>query len=287
MSGFYLSVCLLSLDISVVSVSSALGQGVICGADKLLFKLLSANQGGCVNAVILKPVYKFIFNKGRKLSLFLALISVLMSGCNSTWFYRPDNKVYMAFEDISPNKPFQLLSSSGNTLQALLIPTTTLSKQTLFVYFHENAGNITRQDALAVLDYALALKDDKRWERIFLGGTSLGGNILLNALADYPRESEFDLVFIDSSFMSYEQVAADMVKNKPGGSVAEVVARWIISDEYAPAKKASISLTGSLIVAHCNNDQLIKINRGQYLYENSESPKKMAGTRSLCPCSRF
>lgn len=212
---------------------------------------------------------------------------------------------------ISKQAPFFLQSSSGNLLHSLFIPTEGLSKNTLLVHFHGNAGNITWtsqrygwltkygfdllvfdysgygvstgepspqttwQDALTILDYSLEQKALQGWDRVVLAGTSLGGNVLLHALANYPQKNQFDLVFIDSSFMSYKEVAAGVVIDKPGGYLASQVARWLISDEFAPVKYLPIQLAAPLVVSHCLDDQLISVDLGKSLYKSIGSPDKL------------
>ena len=80
--------------------------------------------------------------------------------------------------------------------------------------------------------------------------------------------------FIDSSFMSYKDVAAGVVKDKPGGSLVKEIARWLISDEYAPSKYNSIALASNVVIAHCKNDKLIDISLGKKLFDNLISSDK-------------
>ena len=212
----------------------------------------------------------------------------------------------MLLSDLSANKPLMVRSYSGNELHTLLIPAESIPNKTLIVHFHGNAANITWtaqrygwlknygfdvlvfdysgygqssgtasakvmwQDAVTMLDYALELKKKQpdRWDNIIVAGTSLGGNVLLNALADYRFKNKLDKVFIDSSFLSYEGVAASIVRSKPGGTVAEWVARLIISDEYAPIEDTPISFNQPVVVAHCNSDQLIDAKLGREVYDS-------------------
>ena len=241
----------------------------------------------------------------------LSISVLLLTGCNSTWFYRPSDKVYQSLDVISNKAPFFLQSSSGNLLHSLFIPAKERSSKTLLVHFHGNAGNITWtsrrydwltkygfdllvfdysgygvstgepspqttwQDALTILDYSLEQKAAQGWDRVILAGTSLGGNILLHALANHPQKNQFDLVFIDSSFMSYKEVAAGVVSDKPGGYLAAKVARWFISDEFAPVKYAPVQLAAPLVVSHCLDDQLISVDLGRSLYQSIGSPDKL------------
>lgn len=241
----------------------------------------------------------------------LAILVLFLISCNSTWFYRPSDKVYQPFSVISNKAPFFLQSSSGNLLHSLFIPAKDRPKNTLLVHFHGNAGNITWtsrrydwltkygfdllvfdysgygvstgepspqttwQDALTILDYSLEQKAAQGWDRVILAGTSLGGNILLHALANHPQKNQFDLVFIDSSFMSYKEVAAGVVNDKPGGYLASKVARWLISDEFAPVKYTPIQLAAPLVVSHCLDDQLISVDLGRSLYQSIGSPDKL------------
>lgn len=97
---------------------------------------------------------------------------------------------------------------------------------------------------------------------------------MLNALADYEQKDQFDLVFIDSSFLSYKAVAAGIVWPKPEGAIAEGIANLIISDEYAPVNDLPIYLNKPLIVSHCNNDNLIAPKLGKEVFNKLISDDK-------------
>ncbi|WP_263079590.1 lysophospholipase [Endozoicomonas sp. Mp262] len=230
----------------------------------------------------------------------------LLTGCNSTWFYRPNDKTYKALSTISPYPPYFVQSRSGNRLHTLLIPAqiTSPKKNTLVIHFHGNGANITWtsqrygwltehgydllvfdysgygkssgrptpkttvQDAQTLLDHALALQKAHGWKNIILMGTSLGGTVLLQALSQYPTEtSSFGLVFIDSSFLSYSDVAAAMIRKGYGGFAFDWIGRLLINDHHAPIRHIHQIPDIPMIVAHCEDDQLIDSELGHALFK--------------------
>ncbi len=252
------------------------------------------------------------FKKRYAVLTTVILLSLLITGCNSTWFYRPDSKDYIDISNTYPANPQLMKSLSGNQLNTLLIPATAPSQKTLFVHFHGNAGNITWTsqryewlrhygldlfvfdysgygdstgtpspettwlDALTILNHIIKRQEqNQRWDRIILAGTSLGGNILLNALATYPEQDKFDLVFIDSSFLSYKDVVSSLAKKGPGGFWVKDIARWFFSDEFAPEKYQSLTVNSRIVVAHCQTDKLVSIKLGQKVYDRISAIEKL------------
>ncbi len=234
---------------------------------------------------------------------FIGLFS--LTGCNSTWFYRPNDKTYKNLSAISPYTPYFIPSNSGNQLHTLLIPAeqNTDYNNTLLVHFHGNAANLTWtaqryswmtaygydllvfdysgyglstgeptpkttfQDSFSILDHTLALQKQHQWKNIILMGTSLGGNVLLQALSHYPDIKQFTLVFIDSSFLSYRDVAASMIRKGYGGFAFDWIGRLLISDQFAPINRLNQLPDISFVVAHCKDDQLINFDLGYHLYQ--------------------
>ncbi len=242
-----------------------------------------------------------------------------ITGCNSTWFYRPNTHQYLNLSQLSPHAQTPLLSQSGNMLNTLYIPATK-TNNTLVVHFHGNAGNITWtaqrygwlrhhgynlfvfdysgygdstgspspyntwQDAETVLNHVVEQQEKKKWEKIILIGTSLGGNILLHALSQRIKTqlTPFDSVIIDSSFLSYQGVAANMIRRGPGGNYVDGLARLFISDRYAPATYTPIKLPQPVLVTHCTNDRLIPYTFGQQIHQQIQAPIKHMLTLENC-----
>ena len=254
-------------------------------------------------------IYKRV---ARRVLLSLAVGTVLFSiiGCSSQILYRPNNKQYLSVQEISPNKPIMIPSYSGNLLNALFIPAQGDSNGVLLVHFHGNAGNITwtsqryswlaesgydlfvfdysgygestgtpspdviSKDVETILDYSVSLKETGEWKKLILAGTSMGGYVLLDGLATYEKKNEFDIIFIDSSFLSYHDVVSYLLKDKPGSALAEAVSTWLISDAYAPARHLPFKLTQPLIVSHCSDDSLVDIELGKNVFSKIDAENK-------------
>ena len=244
---------------------------------------------------------------------------LLLTGCTSSWFYRPNDKQYMQLSELSSEVPVMVNSKSGNQIQTLFIPAENKNNPRLLVHFHGNAGNISwtaqrylwlkdygydllvfdysgygassgspspevlAKDAATILEYVLKKDSQSPWESITLAGTSLGGNVLLMALSEFSESDHFDLVFIDSSFLSFVQVAKNVVSSKPGGMLVSGLADWVISDDFAPASQLPLNLKQPLIVAHCKTDRLIGVELGREIYEKVTAPEKYWLLLENCP----
>lgn len=233
-----------------------------------------------------------------------------LSGCNSTWFYRQNTIQYRPLDNISKTPSYYLDSYSGNRIHTLLIPTKNQSKRTLIVHFHGNNGNLTWTsekfdwlnqygydllvfdysgyglssgqpnphntwlDAKTILDHVLELnKAKKRWDKIVLAGTSLGGNILLYTLNQYHVLDQFDLLLLDSSFLSYKKIATELLNRSILGKLVAWSPELFISDDYAPRISNDLANV-PLLVVHCEQDDLIPPVNSRLIYNSFPTSSK-------------
>jgi len=236
----------------------------------------------------------------------ILVICVCLQGCSTNYFlYSPNDDIGFNKSDFHhPVKDSFIRSRSGNTLH--LQHHLTDDPVGLVIHFHGNRGNLTQTvekvvwlvdegyDVLLV-DYSgyglstgtptrqhLALDAqtifeitaDLNYSHKVIVATSMGGAIALDGLEKSQLESQFDLLVIDSSFESYQNLAQDVVANIP-------VAQWfsnkipsLVSDERAPKENITALTDVDMVIAHCQDDNLIPISRGQALYsfagENSQ-----------------
>ena len=98
------------------------------------------------------------------------------------------------------------------------------------------------EDALAVLKYAVAFNHSRAAETgskpvLAAYGQSLGGTVLLRALADFSERKEIDTAIIDSSFPSYQDLAREKLSILWQTWLFQPLAYVFVSDAYAPEKK--------------------------------------------------
>lgn len=179
------------------------------------------------------------------------------------------------------------------------------------VQFHGNAGNITSHFAqlewvtrhgydLFTFDYrgygrsegvpsqaglnrdaraALALARTKSAKGmrpdLVLYGQSLGGAVLLRALADEPDRSRIRSVIVEGTFNSYREAAASVMYQTPAGLAFAGFAFTVIDDDYAPAQHvASLSPT-PLLVIHDQDDPVIPFDFGRAIFRAARQPKDL------------
>ncbi len=224
---------------------------------------------------------------------------LFLQGCSSNYFlYSPNDKIVFSKDDFShPVKDSFIRSRSGNTLH--LQHHLSDNPQGLVIHFHGNRGNLSQTVEKVVwlvdegydvmlVDYSgyglsngkptrenLALDAQTVFEishglahqHKVIVATSMGGAIALDGLAKSKLERYFDLLVIDSSFDSYQNLARDVVANVP-------IAKWfssripaLVSDERSPASNIKQIVNIDTIIAHCNDDRLIPITRGKALYQ--------------------
>lgn len=233
--------------------------------------------------------------------IYNTLIVLLLTSC-SHLFYHPDNKVYSDPNQVGYKADNLKIQSQGILLDAYFIHHQTKSKaKGLIIQFHGNAQNISShfasvawlakegydvisfdyrgygksqgspnqeglyQDALAVLNYAIELKQKKEYPQLIVIGQSLGGVVLSRAIVDVEQKN-FNLLVLDSTFSSYEDVGEKKIYESWIGYVLGWMTPLLVSDEYASApvlKKISIPT----LVVHSKDDPIVPYSCGKDIYD--------------------
>ncbi|PVZ70223.1 alpha/beta hydrolase [Pelagibaculum spongiae] len=258
----------------------------------------------------------------NKLCLLLLLTTLFpLIGCNSQWFYRPNDHRYTHAYPY-PIKPMQLVipSNSGNNLSGLYFSAS--NNQSLLVHFHGNAGNISgtsrkfnwlvkhgfnvltfdysgygkssgdaspqsiAKDATSILNFSLSFADRKNLSNITLAGTSLGGNVLLQALAHNLDASKFQQVIIDSSFLSYRNTASHVIRKGPLGNYLDWIPNYLISEQLSALNAMQQLPQIPYLVTHCTTDALIPIEFGEQIFQQIPSANKQMWKINNCGHAR-
>lgn len=132
-------------------------------------------------------------------------------------------------------------------------------------------------DSLRALAYVHKLITKRRAkdknQRLILVGQSLGGNILMRALADSPYRDEANLLVIDSSFISYQELARDKLASVWLFWPIQHLAYPLVSEEYS-AKGHLGKIQIPTLVIHGTKDQVIPLSHGEEVYRSLKTPKK-------------
>ncbi len=135
------------------------------------------------------------------------------------------------------------------------------------------------EDALAALKYAVEFNRVRAAETgrkpvLAAYGQSLGGTVLLRALADFSERREIDAVIIDSSFPSYQDIAREKLSILWETWLFQPLAYLLVSDAYAPEKTIA-SLSGTrILVIHGTEDKAVPIHHGRRIFELAKEPKE-------------
>lgn len=240
----------------------------------------------------------------------LVCILYILNSCNGS-FYHPDDIVHsrpsvigLNFEDI------YYQSESGNTIHGRFFKTTMDSSQGLIVHFHGNAENLTShylnfswliplgydyfiwdysgygesngepsrkalyQDAKKTIEVVSTQLLSPNQNLIYIG-QSLGGAVLIPALADSPHKDLTSLVIIDSSFPDYQDVAFDLMKRSWLTFLISPLSHILLSDEYSPIDYIDQIKNTKFLVSHCKDDNVVPFESGEELYQKIPSPFKI------------
>lgn len=249
------------------------------------------------------------FGKVMKNLLFL-LLTLSFVGC-SNLLYHPDDIVYSTPKQFNLDyKDLYFNSKDGTKLHAWLLETKAKKKKGLVVFFHGNAQNLSshylslawmvnkdydllvfdyrgygksegepnpkdvNDDAISALEYGKSLFDKGKYPRFIVYAQSLGGVIALRGLKDFSARSRVDLLVLDSTFSSYQEIARDRVSQVWFLWPIQHLTYLLMSDEYASYDYIE-QFDRPALVIHSKEDQVIPLKFGEEIYQKLKVKKDM------------
>jgi fermentation-respiration switch protein FrsA (DUF1100 family) len=244
------------------------------------------------------------------LKYFLILIILLFQTSCSHLFYFPDNKKHydpshfkIKYEKIKTK------TSDGEKLHGYLIPQVTEKRKGLVLFFHGNAENIsshfvqiawlrnfgydvllfdyrgygdnngdpsqigTYHDALAMMNYAHDYAEKTKTKKIIFYGQSLGGVILSSAINSFKYKSEVDLLVLDSTFSSYQNIAFDKLTDSFITILLSPLAYVLVSDKKASTSELK-NIKNPTLVIHSTKDPVVPYKFGKEIFSKLNMKKK-------------
>lgn len=142
-------------------------------------------------------------------------------------------------------------------------------------------------DALAALKYAIEInqgrtqiygkhliepKGEKNLKLIAFG-QSIGGTILLKAYGDFEGKKEYDAIVIESSFLSYKEIAKEKLSLTWLTWPFQPLAYLMVSDRFSPLKTLEKIAPIPLLVIHGDDDAIVPFYYGKKIFEKATGPK--------------
>lgn len=240
--------------------------------------------------------------------ILLGLCWALFSSCGHL-FYHPHTKLYtspdkfqVAFEDI------EVKSCDNTMLKGWLLKSNLMPRKGTIVHFHGNAENrsthffqtawLTKQgwdvivfdyrgyadsqgapsregiyhDAHSMLKKAFELHTIRKNPHFVILGQSLGGNIALAAANEF--KDKVDLLVLDSTFLSYRQVAFEVLKKNAVTFLFSPLAFVLVNDDYA-GNMLYKNLKTPVLILHGESDQVVPLKMGQEISDKLPTAKKL------------
>lgn len=227
----------------------------------------------------------------------LCWLVVVISGCNHV-FYQPDHVDYGNPAEVGLRYSARVWDTEdGERLQAWVIESEP-PRRGVVLHFHGNAENRTshfhfvswlarRGYDVVVFDYrgydgssgtpgreglyrdarrALAAVCASFSGPRFLLAQSLGGAVLVPALADSPDQSCYRAVVIDSSFASYRGMAEAKLEDFGVPAFLRAPLRYLVGIAHEPSSAAP-RVTVPALVLHGDADPVVPIEQGRRLFD--------------------
>lgn len=128
-------------------------------------------------------------------------------------------------------------------------------------------------DALAALEQAWRYHVDSKALRFVVYGQSLGGAVAMRALPDWPGHDHVDLLVLDSTFLSYKEVASRLLASRWLTWIFQPLPYLLVSDEYSAAAALSENRRPLLII-HDRDDPIVPFACGVEILERASQPKE-------------
>lgn len=245
--------------------------------------------------------------------LYLLILGCLvLLGCSSCMrlFYQPSRKLVLHPQQLGlayQNVVFR--SADGTKLHGWFFPAQTAERRGAFVQFHGNAENISthfvsllwviqhgyhfftfdyrgygqsggavsqqgmHEDVMAAIAQARALTATAGGERLILFGQSLGGTLLLRAMADVKDRRGIAALVADSAFGSYQAITREKLASHWLTFLLHPLASILVSDRHAPQRVLDKIAPLPLLIIHGSRDRIVPAWHGQQLYEHAQNPK--------------
>ncbi len=234
----------------------------------------------------------------------LYCLSILISGCNHV-FYQPDHVDYGNPAEVGLGYSARAWETEdGERLQVWVIEGE-LPRRGVVLHFHGNAENRTshfhfvswlarRGYDVVVFDYrgydgssgtpsrqGLYLDAQRALSAVcasfsgprFLLAQSLGGAVLVPALADSSDQSCYRAVVIDSSFASYREMAEVKLEDFGVPAFLRAPLRYLVGNAHEPSAAAP-RVTLPALVLHADADPVVPIAQGRRLFDGLGSLDK-------------
>ena len=180
------------------------------------------------------------------------------------------------FRNSKPKGTIVLFHGNGENLSshyASLVWATRFGYQ-LFIFDYRGYGESlgtpdpegVYQDGMAALDKAFELHRASGASKFIVYGQSLGGAVAMRCFADFKSKKETSLVVMDSTFMSYRDVAQEMLAHHWLTWIFSPLARILVSDKYATEDSVK-HLATRLLVIHDKHDPLVDFENGQKIFD--------------------
>lgn len=240
----------------------------------------------------------------RVVRALLCWLVVLISGCNHV-FYQPDHVDYGNPTEVGLRYSSRVWDTEdGERLQAWVIEHEA-PRRGVVLHFHGNAGNRTSHfhfvSWLARRGYDVVVFDYRGYDGSsgtpgreglyrdarralsavcasfagprYLLAQSLGGAVLVPALADSTDQSCYRAVVIDSSFASYRGMAEGKLEDFGVPAFLRAPLRHLVGGAHEPgAAAAGVAIPA--LVLHGDADPVVPIDQGRQLFDALGSPDK-------------
>lgn len=240
---------------------------------------------------------------------FFVIILSLFSSCSSV-FFQPTKALYHVPDKHGVDyKEHYFSHPNGEKIHSWMLKSKDKKSENLFVFFHGNAENLSshffnlawltkhsqdvlifdysgygksdgeasmeraRQDSLLALNEALKLKKERNYKKLIVYGQSLGGAIAFRALSDFKHKDKIDLLVLDSTFSSYQDMAFNRLQVSWITYLFSPLGYLLVGSSYDPELVVDNVKMPTLVI-HGAEDNVVPYKFGKRFFDQVKAKKK-------------
>lgn len=250
------------------------------------------------------------------------MLALLLGACNQVFFQPSSDAVYLLDREQVSYDDVYLITHGGGKIHARLFHAQKDSSKGVVVHFHGNAENLTSHfmhffwvanegyDYL-IFDYSgygesdglpsrrQAIEDGKRvlqyaWDsvpsartRLVVVGQSLGGALVVPAVAEWPLQENIGLLVLDATFDRYPREARRVMASHWLSWPFQWMGWLLVNGDENPKDFYPLLRPNRVLVTHCLDDKVVDGDFAQEIYTQLPGMHNRLWTFPVCGHTGF
>lgn len=140
--------------------------------------------------------------------------------------------------------------------------------------FGQTKGDPTPENTVSTAMGIIKYIANQNCKRMIVYGHSLGGQIAMRAAWEVREKVKIDLLVIDSSFLSYQDIGNNVLRRSALTWLISPLSYLLLSDKWAMEERIKDFVNIPLVVIHTKTDQVVPFKFGEEVYKKARGDKE-------------